>query len=285
MIKIKKNISAGIVTFNPNITQLIKNVELILPQVDYLIIVDNNSLNIDLIEKINDKKIILIKNRENFGIAKALNQIFEESKIKEMDWVLTLDQDTSVPTNLISIYSDFLQNNEIGIICPNIFDVNIKNNDKYLCTEDVYVNECITSASLTRVSTWEKAGKFDEYLFIDEVDFDFCFRVRKNNLKIIKLFNAIVEHAVGEITQRKFLWKTKNIKNHSAFRKYYISRNIIYVAYKNNIKYKWIKSRKRFMRQVVSVILYENNKIEKIKAMIKGYRDANKKLKNEKIQL
>ncbi|MHB8132373.1 MAG: glycosyltransferase, partial [Mobilitalea sp.] len=92
---IKQKIAAGIVLFNPNIDRLKKNIDAILPQVEVLYIIDNNSDNIDLIEKYlqNKNTIILQKNSENFGIAKALNQMCNLANLKGFDWILTLDQD------------------------------------------------------------------------------------------------------------------------------------------------------------------------------------------------
>ena len=79
MINNKIIIYAGIVSFNPDISRLEENINAIYSQVDKIIIVDNNSKNVSDINTITDKlkNVFLINNNNNFGIAKALNQIME----------------------------------------------------------------------------------------------------------------------------------------------------------------------------------------------------------------
>ena len=37
------------------------------------------------------------------------------------------------------------------------------------------VRTCISSGMIARIDCWRKVGGYDEYLFIDSVDFDFCY--------------------------------------------------------------------------------------------------------------
>ena len=86
------------------------NINAIYSQVDKLIIVDNKSENLNDIEYFVEKyeNIILIKNNDNLGIAKALNQIMEVGLCERADWVLTLDQDSVVSKFLISEYRKYI---------------------------------------------------------------------------------------------------------------------------------------------------------------------------------
>ena len=66
---------------------------------------DNGSDNIKNIEDCvlnNWKNITIIKNGKNEGIAKALNQMFEFAIEQQYEYVLTLDQDSVCPDNIIS---------------------------------------------------------------------------------------------------------------------------------------------------------------------------------------
>ena len=72
----KIRICAGIVTYNPDIELLIKNINAISDQVNKVIIVDNGSINWNnWSNRILSKNVEIIRNRNNDGIAKALNQI------------------------------------------------------------------------------------------------------------------------------------------------------------------------------------------------------------------
>ena len=97
-------ILAGITLFNPDVARLEENISSIYGQVDRVICVDNGSDNIKSIEDCvlkNWKNITIIKNGKNEGIAKALNQMFEFAIEQQYEYVLTLDQDSVCPDNII----------------------------------------------------------------------------------------------------------------------------------------------------------------------------------------
>jgi rhamnosyltransferase len=86
------NVSAGIVLYNPDISRLRENINAILPQVDFIVLVDNASQNIKKVESMycNFDNIFFIKNKKNLGVATALNQIVKFCETKNVKWVLTL---------------------------------------------------------------------------------------------------------------------------------------------------------------------------------------------------
>lgn len=265
-----KSIIAGVVTYNPRITLLQKNLSALRELVDRVIVVDNGSVNLTDIKKIigGIGSISLIENQRNLGIARALNEIMETAIEYEYSWVLTMDQDSVVPTNLVSEYVKYLDSS-VGILCPIIFDRN-KNQlpTIYLGTHEV--KECITSGSLVNVSAWQEVSGFDEKLFIDGVDFDFCERIKKVNYRILEVGTVVLSHAIGNITMRKFFFWDVAVKNHSAFRKYYIARNTIYLAKKNGNVARQIKSYLQVAKQVSIVIMYEQDKKQKLIAICRG---------------
>ncbi|MBT8908179.1 hypothetical protein BTI73_08450 [Lactobacillus delbrueckii subsp. bulgaricus] len=265
-----KSIIAGVVTYNPRITLLQKNLSALRELVDRVIVVDNGSVNLTDIKKIigGIGSISLIENQRNLGIARALNEIMETAIEYEYSWVLTMDQDSVVPTNLVSEYVKYLDSS-VGMLCPIIFDRN-KNQlpTTYLGTHEV--KECITSGSLVNVSAWQKVNGFDEKLFIDGVDFDFCERIKKTNYRILEVGTVVLSHAIGNITMRKFFFWDVAVKNHSAFRKYYIARNTIYLAKKNGNVARQIKSYLQVAKQVSIVIMYEQDKKQKLIAICRG---------------
>ena len=106
---------AGIVLYNPNIERLKLNIEAIQNQVCKIILYNNNSkFNIDDdILKFNN--VILINGETNIGISGALNYIAKKYN-EEYDWMLTLDQDSICPENLISEYKKYLNLDCIGML-------------------------------------------------------------------------------------------------------------------------------------------------------------------------
>ena len=73
-----ENVYAGIVTYNPEMALLEKNIRSIKGQINTVIVVDNASANITEIEKLCELlEVPILRNKQNLGIAAALNQLMQ----------------------------------------------------------------------------------------------------------------------------------------------------------------------------------------------------------------
>ena len=281
-------ICSGIITYNPTLTDVSTCLEALCNQVERVIIVDNASKNVKSLQEVVSKyaNVTLVKNSQNIGFAKALTQVFEWAKSQGFNWVLTLNDDSVVPSNMISEYKKILENqgslvnqknaknSKIAIVCSllkNRLDGTILHSK---CHED----ECITSGSLTSVEAWAKIGGFDEWLEIDGVDFDFSRRLVRAGWKIVECQNVIMEHQIGKARSINLIIKHPIVWNHNANRKYYIARNMQVVDYKMGT-YSYAKSLRAVVRDMIFVALWEKNKFAKIRAMIRGFKDGQKKIR------
>ncbi|MCI9532380.1 MAG: glycosyltransferase family 2 protein [Lachnospiraceae bacterium] len=277
-------IYAGIVTYNPNIKLLMENINSISCQVEKLIIVDNASNNVEKIDSLMDGILngLIIHNVQNKGIAHALNLIMKRAYEENSYWVLLLDQDSICPPNLIKEYLKYINNSEIAVITPRINDIN-DFDVKYYNQFQEFIVEFITSGSLNRVDIWNKMGGFNEDLFIDMVDYDYAYRLNKKGYKVIKLNNIILNHAIGKRTQHNIAGIKCSTYNHNAFRKYYITRNSIYLA-KMYPEYCNIFSiYLRIVKRMLLVVFFEEDKCKKIINMLKGIRDSKKIITRTKV--
>ncbi|EPI60588.1 glycosyltransferase, group 2 family protein [Gardnerella vaginalis JCP8070] len=282
------HICAGIITYNPTLTDVSTCLEALCNQVERVIIVDNASKNVKSLQEVVSKyaNVTLVKNSQNIGFAKALTQVFEWAKSQGFNWVLTLNDDSVVPSNMISEYKKILENQgslvnqknaknaKIAIVCSllkNRLDGTILHSK---CHED----ECITSGSLTSVEAWAKIGGFDEWLEIDGVDFDFSRRLVRAGWKIVECQNVIMEHQIGKARSINLIIKHPIVWNHNANRKYYIARNMQVVDYKMGT-YSYVKSLRAVVRDMIFVALWEKNKFAKIRAMIRGFKDGQQKIR------
>lgn len=282
------HICAGIITYNPTLTDVSTCLEALCNQVERVIIVDNASKNVKSLQEVVNKytNVTLVKNSQNIGFAKALTQVFEWAKSQGFNWVLTLNDDSVVPSNMISEYKKILENqgslvnqknaknSKIAIVCSllkNRLDGTILHSK---CHED----ECITSGSLTSVEAWQEIGGFDEWLEIDGVDFDFSRRLVRAGWKIVECQNVIMEHQIGKARSINLIIKHPIVWNHNANRKYYIARNMQVVDYKMGT-YSYAKSLRAVVRDMIFVALWEKNKFAKIRAMIRGFKDGQQKIR------
>lgn len=274
---LRMDISAGIVLFNPDIKRLKENIDAVIVQCAHVYLVDNGSGNIDevleLLKEYKKSKISVICNAKNHGIAKALNQLASAAQKDGYEWLLTLDQDSVSPCNIIEEFEKYITYQDIGILCPVIYDRN-KGEEIKAKEGSIEIDECITSGSLLNIKAWNKIGGFDENLFIDGVDFDICYRLKKNGYKILCIQSVVLLHELGHIEYHRFLFWRVLVKNHSAFRKYYIARNIIYIAKKRKSVLLVVKGLLQEIKMLGIVILYEEDKLNKSRCICRGIYDG-----------
>ena len=269
------DISAGIVLFNPDINRLKENISAVIVQCTHIYLVDNGSNNIDevkeLLNQYNQSKISILCNTENQGIAKALNQLTAAAQKGGFEWILTLDQDSVAPSNISEEFEKYTNNLNTGMLCPVICD---RNKGVVVEAKDGYkeIDECITSGSLLNIKAWSVIGGFDESMFIDGVDFDICYRLRKNGYKILCIQSVVLLHELGRIEYHHFLFWKVLVKNHSAFRKFYIARNTVYLARKEHINI--VKAILQNTKLFLIAVCYEDDKWKKSKKILQGTIDG-----------
>lgn len=269
------DISAGIVLFNPDINRLKENISAVIVQCTHIYLVDNGSNNIDevkeLLNQYNQSKISILCNTENQGIAKALNQLTAAAQKGGFEWILTLDQDSVAPSNISEEFEKYTNNLNTGMLCPVICD---RNKGVVVEAKDGYkeIDECITSGSLLNIKAWSVIGGFDESMFIDGVDFDICYRLRKNGYKILCIQSVVLLHELGRIEYHHFLFWKVLVKNHSAFRKFYIARNTVYLARKEHTNI--VKAILHNTKLFLIAVCYEDDKWKKSKKILQGTIDG-----------
>lgn len=273
-------IVAGIVLYNPNLETLSKSISELEQVVNSICLVDNFSNNIqDIIKLIQShQKVTMIENEKNYGIAKALNQLLDFANLNKNQFLLTLDQDSILKKEMLNNMLQYTNEKDAALICPIINDLNKKKH--VVQTESIIdVNRCISSGTLMNLKICNEIGTFDEKMFIDYVDFDYCKRVMLHNKRIIRVKNAVINHEIGKRSKHKFLFWTVYPTNHSPIRIYYYVRNIYYYLRKFNdqmtIKEKLIEYRYLFWK-LFCIIFYEDGKCEKLKMFFKGLKDSKK---------
>ncbi len=282
---------AGIISYNPSLVRLRKNVEAIVSQVNEIIVIDNASDNQNQVEKqikeLCDTGMIvhLIKNSTNQGLGNALNHLFKYAKEQHFGWVIMLDQDSIIPADYIDKASRYFKNGDIGIICTSYYE---KNSGKIISKEKngnerlpyIYVHRCITSASVVRVEAYRKTKGFDEEMFVDYVDFDFSMKMRKAGYKILKMNDTMIEHELGVSKKQQLAFWRFRLTTHSAQREYWIARNIVVFIYRYHKDEPIIRDFLSLCKHFIIILIYERDyRWEKLRALCKGVRDGFKLLR------
>ena len=284
-------VAAIIVSYNPD-SNLFDSINLLLNQVEKVIIVDNGSKEkyVKYIKSINEDKIEIILNKENLGIATALNIGVRKALENGYEWILTMDQDSKASPDMVkkmfNVYNSINreERKDILSIFPNFVDERIQSIEENSNMNSYeYVDADITSGNLLRKEVFEKVGFFDDSLFIDLVDTDFCMRLNEKGIKMIKIRDAVLYHSLGESKTIKGILGSFNTSNHSALRRYYITRNRFYIweKYKGLNSFTLNRDKKLFKKEFVKIILGEKDKVNKIKMVLRGYKDYKKGIKGK----
>ncbi len=186
---------AGVVVIYNSDESIINNIASYIHQIEKLFIVDNSELPnytlVNLLKKI--PSVIYISNAKNEGIAKALNQGANAAIEQGFDYLLTMDDDTSVPDNMVNEMVSFVERHKgipIGILAPQSVPELV--NDNY---KSVFIT--ITSGNLVNLKAFLDCGPFLDELFIDWVDHEYCMRLKRKGYEIIELSYLHIQHRLG----------------------------------------------------------------------------------------
>jgi len=279
----KSSVAGVVVLYNPE-DAILDNVNSYIDEIDLLYVVDNSDIkSAALVELLRENvKIVYVDNQGNQGIAHALNVGCNKAIEDGYEWILTMDQDSMATLGMLKEMFDFfsLSNDmdRISIIAP--FHANPFCSESAVRQPYSEVLTTMTSGNLLNLSSYKEIGSFNEELFIDYVDNDYCLRSKLKGYSVMQVNNAILKHNLGDLKQHKVLWKRFYSTSHSPIRRYYAFRNRIYIVktYKNNFS-KYCKfEQSRFVVDMVIVLLYEKEKFQKIKMMFLGIVDG---LKNK----
>lgn len=275
-------VCAVIVTYNPG-KDIIVNVEEVHKYADQIVIVDNGTSE----EKFDfdnvpwPEKVKIIKNDYNLGIATALNMGVRFAFENFFDWVLTLDQDTFLSKTsfdkMVNAYDSYESKNEVGLLAPVHYDKGTGFQSRYLrYLKEPYAqsNIVMSSGCLIPKATFEKVGYYDDDLFIEYVDHDFCLRIKKQKLKVFLVKDAVMAHSLGNVKVHRLFWKIFFFShNYLPVRRYYRARNRT-VLYRRHWGVWIIHDLEFFLKDLVKILLVEDCKWAKIKATADGFIDG-----------
>lgn len=275
-------IAAVSVLYHPK-PEFIENFFSYLDEVDLVYAIDNSETEptafIKAIRSID--KIKYTPNGENLGIAAALNQAAALAMADKFDLLLTMDQDSSVTDGMLREMLDVCQTmdfSQIAVISPRHLVPHKTIRDKPARYEEVEVT--MTSGNLVNLDAYQKIGPFDENLFIDCVDHDFCLRANQSGYKVVIANRAVLMHKLGEpIVRRGFWGRKKVIKSYPSIRKYYRVRNRLYMMekYRGLFPDYHKASRQAIWQDLKYIVKFEKDKRRKLLMMWRGFKDYQEK--------
>ena len=280
-----KNVAGVVVLYNPE-DSVIQNIESYIRQVGVLYIVDNSTEpRIFIRDYLKDNKhLIYIFNNFNIGVAAALNIGAKRAISDGFSYLLTMDQDSKTPDNMVeSLLEIFDSLENVGIVSPlhsNIFQTH----KRFQAEKVTKVDGIMTSGNLISLGAYKVSGGFNEDFFIDYVDVEYCLRLKNNNYNIYRVNNVVLEHKEANLSKRKIFSFTFYPTNNVPFRLYYKTRNLLYLR-KQYHQYSHLLFQEYllYFKSILKILLFEEKKILKVKMILLGVKDYFRKIKGAKI--
>jgi rhamnosyltransferase len=283
----RSDICAVVVTYFPQ-PGCAENVLALAPQVGRLLIIDNGSSD-ETLQPIEDAAqnvgATVLRLGSNLGIAKALNTGLQVAYEQGFRWLATFDQDSHSSVAMLEEMSDALDSypsrDLVGLIAPVHVDrragivVSDRRREESGPTWHV-IRTTMTSGNLVNIETARAVGGFDDSLFIDYVDNEFCLRLRRRGYRILEATLAHLSHALGDLEVRNLGLARAGITNHSALRRYYITRNRLFVwrEYWRSEPAWVLRDMRRFVSEAAGIVLFEQDTAAKFRMILRGTRDA-----------
>jgi len=271
-----------IVTYNPDLEELNQAVERLKKQTDIVIVCNNSDYDV----KFDDEQVKVFNFGENLGIAQAQSIGMKWAFENEADFILQMDQD-SIPRDdlvekLLECYEDLTNKGyKIGLVGPQDFDkdtkefntARLKKGTFIESTNYVSLEQTLSSGSLIPKHVHNVVGGMDDELFIDAVDSEYCWRIRKNGFLVIKNNDALLAHKLGDGKQK--ILGFLNVGVPSPIRHYYQIRNTLLLARRDYVPTYWKYS--MLVKVVFKLFVYPftlNKGFERLKYIVKGIKDG-----------
>ncbi|MQR01325.1 glycosyltransferase family 2 protein [Glaciimonas soli] len=242
------SVAAIIICFNPDCNCLLNLIRAIDSEVELIIIINNGGLSNEDIKslKAGSDKLNVVCNDENLGVATALNIGCGVANEGDYRFAVSFDQDSAPEKGMITTLLNELveyKNTDCKAVAIGPQIVDMRGNDIVYMPfikfsnfqikkwygeekkETQPVSHVITSGCLLDVGIWSKNMKFDNRLFIDLVDTNWCWNAIRHNYVVLGTTKA---HMVHELSEKITKISKFSLSSYSPIRRYYQLRNSIY---------------------------------------------------------
>ena len=274
------------VTFQPEIAQLHRQLEILTKSYCDCMVVDNGSQNqaeLSLYLAKNFPHVKLHVFNDNLGIASAQNTGIDYACANDYCFVLLMDQDSIPDLSMVKELKKALHlYPNAAAVGPVFLDDQQQIRSRFIRVDGFYVNKqldpdsngcvvvdhLIASGSLIPTSIFSKIGKMETGLFIDYVDIEWALRARSLGFQNYGVNSAQMVHSLGD--RRVNLLKS-SISIHSPLRHYYQVRNAIILYKRSYIPFNWkVVDAFKMMAKMLVYIATSRQKFFEFKMIVKG---------------
>lgn len=283
--------TAVIVTFYPDENVLKRLVCALIPQVEHVLIVDNNSRDFDFSVLVAlSEKVSLLVNQENLGVATGFNKGVAFAIERGSSHVILFDQDSLPGEGMVAKMHEVAQDAKsrgirVAALGPNYMDVKGSGQSPFVKVQGVRlirvsgesnsfvsVDHLISSGCLIDLLALNDIGLFEDKLFIDYIDTEWCLRAKSKGYELYGVSEAYMEHDLGDQFLKIF---HKTIPVHSPLRHYYLMRNGIWLMRQSWVGWRWrCIDAVRLAKIFIVFSIFGKPRLEHIRSMLRGIKDG-----------
>lgn len=291
----RPRVAGVVVTFHPD-AGLETRLTAIARETDMVIVVDNTgdaALHARLTTAVAGHGARLIANADNRGLGAALNQAFAVAAADGCAWVIAFDQDSTPAPGFTAALAAAAEANPKSAAVganwrdearPDFASRHLRPQPAlpFLFTRSIAAHDLtdvtcvITSGTLFRIGAWRALGGFDEGLFLDLVDTEFCLRARSAGRTIVVAAAARLAHNRGAKRPVRRFGRTWWPAFMPPDRLRYLSRNRLAVAARVGWREPhWLLFELAYSLKIIAeVLLCEDRKTAKLAACARGTWDG-----------
>ena len=257
-------IVAIVVTYYPEKSLLLPNVNAFIDYVDKVLIWENTPNNLTDYRYFKENDKIEYCGGGINSISKALNYAWKYAVQNEYDYLLTMDQDSQW-VNFAYYLSRTINNPDApyGIYGPCV-------NDK-IYEEEFYNHDLITSGMLVPVKILNEVNGYNESFRVDGIDTFLCYSVQEKGYGTYSVANCVLKQRFGNFGGTSFARYRFSTYNYPAIRLYEIFKSQIIIMRRFNTDKNYKKAFSiRIRKWPIKILLVENDKWNKLSAIAKG---------------
>lgn len=288
--------SSVTVAFNPNPERLAEQLHALQGEVSDIIVVDNGSESaVARLPQLAGLPMRVLSLADNTGVARGFNAGVAAARDRGAEFVLLLDDD-SVPEpgmveELIAACSGRAGEDgalPVAAVGPRVQDARDAHDYPFIrlgwthnrhvrCGsgegEVIACDFLISSGSLVPMSAFTVVGEFDETLFIDSVDLEWCCRARARGFGLYGVCAARLDHRLGD--RRHSVLNSFELVVHSPERIYYMTRNRFLLYRRPYIPLKWkLKDMLRWLAKFAATLVLIAPRAEYARMTVRAIGDA-----------
>ena len=288
---------ALVVCFHPNPQQLLALAHQLRHQVEAIYLLNNGGISAAL-----RGDLLLIDQLEihdfdgNIGVAAALNFGMQLAEKTKANFVVTFDQDSAPQIDhvksLVGVWYTLDSKKapavKIGAIGPMFYDGRGGLHEYgFLFSKGLWVSKhyssgneviveadiLITSGMLVPLSVWQEGMLFNDQLFIDLVDTDWCLRAKAKGYTNFGCFSVRMKHDMSDAHPIRMFGIS--VLRYGYLRRYYYFRNCVYLLPKEFVPLAYkIRLFVTLLVMLLTALMIDEYKIKSFQFIVKGVCDG-----------